>query len=148
MNLNAKTWVGLAAGAAAYLVVRPLLIHVWARLPILEFPAAFAAVGILAAFARPRLAQPRATFVEPRRHEQVVRETPDPERAAASFALARWERDGAEPAAAADALARAMTPDADERARLRQELVVSLQRATGPASRASILRELSEKIGE
>lgn len=129
--------------AIAYVLARPALRGRIEYLDILEFPVGALVVALLlwAALARRR---PDAPPVVWRKHEQIVRELPDPALRPDVATLDRWVETGEDPAGAADVLARAHSHDLAEQERLRARLAEELALKASRRKRGSLLKHYLE----
>lgn len=127
-----------------YVVARPALAAAFPDLTIAEFPAGLLVVGGLLYWAF-RRGEPQAPPAPWRRHEQVVRELPDPAAERFEHALDRWVQSGENPDEAADILARATAQHAADRERLRAEIAQSLSEQGSRRKREAILERYANK---
>ncbi|HVM45165.1 MAG TPA: hypothetical protein VM582_04450 [Candidatus Thermoplasmatota archaeon] len=135
----------MGALAIAYVLARPALRPRIQYLDILEFPAGALLIGVLlwAALA----GRPRAPPAPPwRRHEQVVRELPDPALRPDVVALERWLETGEDAAAAADVLARAATYEPARQESLRAQLTEQLAVKASRRKREALLKRHIEGV--
>lgn len=136
------TALGLAGGAVvAYVAVRPGIAAQNPYLHLAEFPIAVALLGlILLATLRPPRDERRRAIVDWRRHEQKVRQLPDPEAARLRAPLDAWVQDGARHEDAASVVARASGADADDALRARMADLRTKR------ARAAFLRSISKGL--
>lgn len=138
--------VALGVLAVGYILARPMLAEAFPDIGIAEFPAGMLVVGLLlyGALRQPKPVAPPKPW---RRHEQVVRELPDPTAAHLEEVLEGWIETGRGAEAAADVLARATAQHAGEREALRHQIARSLSDQGSRRKREALIeRYLNESV--